>query len=117
MPNDAINIDLEDLQEIMNKLPDQREGTEKRKYALTKDDVLIIAQVVQAVSHKSCAMGFEVDEIKRLKGFVRTVNGGILAIGYAILATIGAGLVSITIWAVKHGILEVVDTTKKGVGK
>ena len=114
---DAINIDLEDLQEIMDGLTDVPEGSEKRRNALTKDDILVIARVVQAVSHKSCAMGFTSNEISMIKRFVGTMNKGILAVGYAILAAVGAGLVSIGWWAVKHGIIEVAQSAQKGAGK
>lgn len=110
MPIDAVSINLEDLQEIMDSLPDSPAGSEKRRNVLTNDDVLIIARVVRAVSHNSCAMGFTGEEISRVKGFLRLVNGGILAIGYAILAAIGAGLVTVSMWAVKHGIMDVVKT-------
>lgn len=114
---DAISINLEELQEIMDKLPEPPPGAEKRKHALTKDDVLIIAQVVQAVSHKSCAMGFTVEEIKTVKGVISTVNKGILVVGYAILTALGAGVVTLIGWAVKHGIMDMAQTAQKGAGK
>lgn len=114
---DSISIDLTDLKDIMDDLLDAPPGSEHRRNALTKDDILIIARVVQAVSHQSCAMGFEPDEIKKIKSFVKTVNGGILAVGYAILATLGAGVVTVIVWAVKHGILEIAQGAQKGVGK
>lgn len=117
MSSTPINIDLEDLKDIMDDLGDAPAGGEKRRNALTKEDILIIARVVQAVSHQSCAMGFEPEEIRKLKQVIKTVNGGILAVGYAILAAFGAGIVSVTIWAVKHGILEVAQNAQKGAGK
>lgn len=98
-------IDLEELQEIMELLPEQSK-TENRKNALTRDDVLVIARVVQAISHKTCPR-FTADEVTFIKKIVNTVNKGILAVGYAVLAAIGAGLVSLAWWAAKHGIAEI----------
>lgn len=109
----AINIDLTDLQEIMDKLPDPPPGSEKRQNALTKSDVLIIAQIVRVVSHKSCAMGFTQDEITTVKRVILNMNRGILVVGYSILTAIGAGMVSLIWWSVKHGLIEVA----KGPGK
>lgn len=114
MPSESVSINIEDLQEIMDGLPDAPAGSEKRRNVLTKEDVLVIARVVQAVSHNSCAMGFTPEEISRVKGFLRLVNGSILAIGYAILAAFGAGIVSVSIWAAKHGIAEIAS---KGAAK
>lgn len=106
MPS-KLNIDLTELQLIMDDLPDAQPGQEHRQHALTKDDIMIIARVVQAVSHRACTMGLQPEEVKKFKAFIRTLNGGILAIGYAILAAIGAGLMSALWWAIKHGIIEV----------
>jgi len=110
---EPINIDLTELQDIMDELADTPEGGEKRRNALTRDDILIIAKVVQAVSHKSCAMGFEPAEIALLKRTIKTINGGILAVGYAFLAAIGAGLVTVIAWAIKHGIIEAAQSAGK----
>ena len=99
---DAIKIDLTELQAIMDGLPPQPAGAEKRKHALTPDDIIIIAKVVQAVSHKSCAMGFTPDEISTVKRLVGTMNKGILVVGYAIMAAVGAGVV----WILKNGIAD-----------
>lgn len=116
MPFDPINISLTALQDIMDDLPENPDG-ERRRNNLTRDDVLIIARVVQAVSHERCAMGFTPEEITRIKSVMNILNKGILAIGYSVLAAIGAALVSAVIWSVKHGILEAAQTTKQGVGK
>ena len=105
--SDPVSISLDDLQDIMEDLPDTPINGEKRKNALTKDDIIIIARIVQAVSHKSCAMGFTADEITLVKKIVNTMNKGILAVGYAIIAAVGAGIVSVSWWAIKHGIVEV----------
>jgi len=112
---DRVKIDIDELHEIMDDLdaPDN----EKRKNSLTKDDILVIAKVVQAVSHNTCAMGFTPDEINMVKRIVGTLNKGILVVGYAVLGAIGAGIVSITVWAVKHGIIEVAQNGSKVVGK
>lgn len=108
-----VAVDLAELQEIMDDLSDAPPEGEKRKNALTKDDVLIIAKIVQAVSHKSCAMGLTADEIGTLKTAIKTMNKGILVVGYAILGAVGAGIVSLIAWAVKHGILEVASVAGK----
>lgn len=114
---ETVSINLTDLQDIMDDLSEAPHGGEKRKNSLTKDDIMIIARVVQAVSHKSCSMGFTIDEISTVKRVITTVNKGILAVGYAFLAAIGAGAVSAVIWAVKHGIIEVAASAQKGAGK
>lgn len=108
-----VNVDLETLQQIMDKLPDPPPGGMQRKNALTKDDIMIIAEVVAAVGHGKCAMGFTADEISTIKKLVKTLNGSILAIGYAFLAAIGAGLFALIGWAVKHGIVEAAGKTVK----
>lgn len=107
MPNDDVVLSLKSLNEIMAELPEAPEGAEKRKNVLTKDDVMIIARIVQAVSHTSCAMGLTEEEIGTVKRLVSGLNKSILVIGYAILTAIGAGIVSIGLWAIKHGIVEV----------
>lgn len=117
MTERSVNIDLQDLQDIMDDLPEPPAGNEKRKHVLTKDDIIIIARIVQAVSHRSCAMGLEADEIKKIKTFFRVLNGGILAVGYAILAAIGAGIVSAVVWAIKHGVIDIAQSAQKGSGK
>lgn len=103
--SEATIIDLDDLQEIMSSLPEPP-GEEKRRNTLTRDDVIVIARIVRAVSHKVCPR-FTPEEITLVKRVVSTLNKGILAVGYAVLAAIGAGIVSIAWWAVKHGIAEV----------
>lgn len=112
MNNDNVNIDLSDLQEIMNEIGEVPVGSDKRKNTLTPADVLIIAKIVQAVSHKSCAMGLTKEEISVVKRVIGTMNKGMLVVGYTILSAIGAGIVSLVWWGVKHGIVEVAN---KGV--
>lgn len=114
---EPISIDLTDLQDIMDELPDAPTDGEKRRNNLTKNDILIIARVVQAVSHKSCAVGFTRDEITRIKQITGALNKGILAVGYAVLAAVGAGIVSVSAWAIKHGIFEIAQSAGKGAGK
>ena len=114
MPVADISIDLTDLEDIMEDLTDGPAGEEKRKNVLTRSDVLVIARIVQAVSHKTCAMGFTPDEIGKVKTALKVLNGGILAVGYSILAAVGAGIVAVVVWAVKHGILELTQTAAKG---
>lgn len=111
--SETIKIDLEELQEIMDEIGDTPVGSEKRKNTLTPADVLIIAKIVQAVSHKSCAMGLTKEEISTVKRVVGTMNKGILVVGYAILSAIGAGIVSLIWWSVKHGIIEVANKGAK----
>jgi hypothetical protein len=114
---DAMSIDLDALNDIMKMLPDTPETSEKRKNALTRDDVMIIAKVVQAMGHKTCAMGFEPEEIDKLKTILNIVNRGILGIGWLIVATVTVACLTGIGWAMKHGIVEVVETAKKGAGK
>lgn len=113
----ALNIDLLDLQEIMDELPDPVSGSEKRKHALTKDDIVIIARIVQSVSHKSCTRGLTEDEVGKWKFLCGAFNKGILAVGWLVVAAIVGGILKASWWAVQHGIVEVTETAKKGAGK
>ena len=115
MPNDAVSINLDDLQEIMDSLLEAPAGSEKRRNVLTKDDVLVIARVVQAVSHNQCAMGFTAEEIGKVKGFIRAVNAGILGIGWLIVSSFVAAIIGFAGWAAKHGIIEMVNSAKDPV--
>jgi hypothetical protein len=115
--SEEMSIVLEDLQEIMDMLPDVPIAGEKRKNSLTRDDVLVIAKIIQAMSPNSCSMGFSVEEIGKLKMAVQLVNKGILGVGWLILAAIVAGLIKATWWGVQHGILDAADTVHKTAGK
>lgn len=114
---DRIRIDLTDLQDIMDELPDPATGGENRKHSLTKNDIMLIARIVTAVSHKTCAVGFTPDEIVLVKRLVGTMNKGILLVGYAILGAVTSGAVAVigtvTWWTIKHGIIEL----SKGASK
>lgn len=110
MPEE-MSIDLVDLQEILKLLPDTPPGGEKRTNALTQSDVLIIAKIVQAMSHTSCAMGLTPEEIGRLKTALSIVNKSILGIGWLIIAAIVGGLMKATWWGIQHGLL--LDAVKK----
>lgn len=104
MPED-MSIDLIELQEILKLLPEPPIDGEKRSNALTQSDVLIIAKIVQAMSHTSCAMGLTPEEIGRLKTALSIVNKSILGIGWLIIAAIAGGLIRATWWGIQHGIL------------
>jgi hypothetical protein len=114
----AINIDLEELQDIMEDLQEAPAGSEKRRNALTRDDIMIIARVVQAVSHKSCTRGLTEDEVGKWKFVCGTFNKGILAVGWLLVAAVIGGIMRGAWWAVQHGIMEVAtEAAKKGAGK
>jgi hypothetical protein len=108
-----LNINLTELNDIMDELEDTTSTREKRKNSLTSADVLIIARLIQSMSGKTCTMGLTQDEIGTIKSAIKTMNRGILVIGYAILGAIGAGIVTVVVWAVKHGIIEVANATGK----
>jgi hypothetical protein len=112
-----MSIDLEDLQEIMALLPETPGGAEKRRNSLTRDDVLVIAKIVNSMSHKTCAMGFTPDEISKVKTMINIVNRGILGIGWLIVSTLVVAAMAGIGWAIKHGVIEAAETAKKGVGK
>lgn len=103
---EEMSIDLGDLQEIMKMIPEVPAGVEQRKNALTRDDIMIIAKIVQAMSHNSCAMGFTTEEIGRIKTALNLVNKGILGVGWLIIAAITAGVIKATWWGIQHGILS-----------
>lgn len=104
-----IHIDLDEYQAIMEGLPAPAKG-ERRQHSLTRDDILVIAKIVKATAHQTCALGFSSEEVKQVQTVIRTVNKGILVVGYAILAAVGAALVAATGWAVRMGIA---DLTKR----
>ena len=87
-------VDIDELQDIMDELPEAPDGGEKRKNALTKDDVLIIARVVKAVSHQKCER-FSDDEVQTVRRFTIIINKTANAIGMAVLVAVGAGVVGI----------------------
>ena len=92
MPDDKLTINLEDLQDIMSELPDTPDGSEKRRNALTKDDILIIARIVKAVGHQQCGR-FTEDEVITVKKHIGYFNKTATAIGTAILFVITSGIV------------------------
>ncbi len=87
-------VDIDELLDIMDELPEAPDGVEKRKNALTKDDVLIIAHVVKAVSHQKCER-FSDDEVQTVRRFTILINKTASAIGMAVLVAVGAGVVAI----------------------
>lgn len=88
MENNVI-INLEDLEDIMGSLPDN--PGEKRKNALTKDDVLIIARIVKALAHQQCGR-FTNDEVTTVKKHIGYFNKTANAIGTAFLFIIASSV-------------------------
>lgn len=108
MADDTMTINLDDLQEIMDDLDyPAASPAERRKHSLTRDDVLIIARIIQATSGQSCSMGLEQDEITTIKKFVSVVNRGAWAIGWMVVAAIVAGVLSLIGLGAKYGIHEI----------
>lgn len=112
-----LKIDLAEFEEIMNLLPDGKDHHEQRKNSLTREDALVIAKIVQALSHSTCAMGFTRDEISKIKTVISIANKGILGIGWIIVSTIVVACITGIGWAIKHGIVDIAETAKKGVGE
>ncbi len=94
MGDGKLTVDLEDLQDIMNELPDTPNTAERRKNALTKDDILIIAHVVKAVSRSQCGR-FTDDEVITMKKHIGYFNKTANAIGTAILFVLTSGIIVI----------------------
>lgn len=113
----SINIDLNELSEIMAMLPDTSGQGEQRKNALTRADVMVIAKIVQATSHKVCAMSFTPEEVGKVKTVLSICNKGILGVGWTIMTTIVVAALTAAGWAIKHGIMDIADSAKKGIGK
>lgn len=107
--DDAITINLDDLKEIMDDLDSHASANpaERRKHSLTRDDVLIIARIIQATSGQTCSMGLEEGEISTLKKFVSVVNRGAWAIGWLVVSTLVVGVMSILGMGIKYGIHEI----------
>ena len=114
---EPMNIDLEELQEILRMIPEPPNAGEKRQNALTHDDIVVIAKIVQSMSHKSCAMGFQPEEIARVKTILSIMNKSILGIGWLVVATITAAILKAAWWGIAHGVIETADVAKKGLGK
>lgn len=106
----AMSINLDDLKEIMDDL--EPSTGERRKNNLTKDDVLIIARIIQATSGQTCNMGLEEKEITAIKKIVSVIDRGALAVGWLVVSTIVMGIISLIALGVKHGIY---DIATKGV--
>lgn len=112
MSSNEVQIDLEELQEIIDDLGVVPEGSEQRKNTLTQADIMIIARVVRAVSHKECTRGLTADEVDKWKFLCNAFNKGILAVGWLIVAAIVGGMMKFFWWATNHGLVEIVDRTK-----
>lgn len=103
--------DLERLQEIMDELPDQGDfNPERRKYSLTKADVLMIYKIARiALPEHICP--FKDGEAKTLKGMAGSVSrtqklASVLvatAIIGAIISGIGAGLMHLVRDFIQNG--------------
>lgn len=113
MPPHAVQIDLEELQEIIDDLGIVPDGAEHRKNTLTQADVMIIFRIVKAVSHKECTRGLTADEVDKWKFVCDAFNKGILAVGWLIVAAVVGGLMRFFWWATNHGLIEI---TTKGKG-
>lgn len=105
MPEEALTINLEDLQEIMGDL-EPTDG-ERRKHSLTKDDVLIIARIVQAVGGHNCARGFEENEVTIIKKLVAVFDKGAMAIGWLVVSAIVTAIIGLVMLGLKHSIHEI----------
>ncbi len=114
MSDEAMTINLDDLQEIMDDLDSYPASnpSERRKHSLTRDDVLIIARIIQATSGQSCSMGLEEKEITAIKKIVSVIDRGAMAVGWLVVSAIVSGILALVVLGAKHGIHEIAS---KGV--
>ncbi|QOX78728.1 hypothetical protein FY034_07230 [Trichlorobacter lovleyi] len=101
----TLSIDLDDLQDIMDDL--EPSSGERRKNNLTKDDVLIIARIIQAVSGRSCSLGFDENEVNIIKKVVKVLDRGAMAVGWLVVSAIVSGILALVVLGAKHGIHEI----------
>lgn len=111
MAEAKVQVDLDVLQEIIESLGEAPEGSEKRKHVLTRDDILVIARIVQAVSHKTCTLGFTQEEVGLIKTTIKHVNRGMLAVGWLIIGAIVTGSLAL-LW--RGGKLLLLEFVKGG---
>lgn len=105
MNDDALTINLDDLNEIMADLDPA--VTERRKNNLTQDDVLVIARIVKSVTGRSCSMGLSEQEVTFVKRWFVTLNRGAMAIGWLVVSFVVTAVIGLTVLGIKHSIYDI----------
>ena len=104
-------INLDDLQEIISSL-------EQGEHTLTRDDILIVAQVAALINHQSCPFGFQQDEVATVRTVLKRGKWFVYVVGLTVITTTIGGCVAatwkITAWLSKLGALDA--ATKLGGG-
>lgn len=107
MSGEALTINLDDLQDIMDDLEPSIGGNERRKNNLTQDDVLIIARIVSSVSGRTCSLGFDEKEVNAVKKIVAVLDRGAMAVGWIIVSTVIAAVLGLVGLGLKHSIYDI----------
>lgn len=104
-------IKLDDLQEIMSNL-------ESGNHTLTRDDIMLVAQVAAMINHQSCPFGFQRDEVTFVRSALKRGKWFIYIVGLtAITSVVGGctvGAWKVTVWLSKLGAVDA--ATKLGGG-
>jgi hypothetical protein len=94
MPNEEAPFDI--MVDILEMLPPEIEGVEKRKHSLTRDDLILIGRMIDAKGKHTVCTQFTQDEIAIGRKLIGWFNGASTLIGSAILLAIIGALIGFT---------------------
>lgn len=104
-------INLDNLQEVMK-------GLENGNHTLTRDDIILVAQVAALINHQSCPFGFEREEVDTVKSVLKRGKWIIYVIGLTVLTSVIGGCITVawktSLWLGKLGAIDAATTTLKG---
>lgn len=96
-------INLDSLQEIMK-------GLEDGNHTLTRDDIILVAQVATLINHQSCPFGFKREEVDTVRSVLKRGKWVVYVVGLTVLTSMVGGCATlawkVSIWLGKLGALD-----------
>lgn len=96
-------IKLDDLEEIMKSL-------EGGNHILTRDDIILVAQVAAKISHQSCPFGFQREEVDTVRSVLKRGKWVVYIVGLTVITSVVGGCTAITwktvVWLSKLGAID-----------
>lgn len=78
----------EEIAALSELLPEEHVDGERRKHALTRSDLILIARLIKVMRYTTCSMGLTEDEVFIIRKAVRWLNRVLALIGLAVVTAI-----------------------------
>src|SRR5512133_3381854 len=103
----------EEISAIASLLPEEHEGQEHRKNALTRADLVLIARLIKMMRYTKCSMGLDEEEVILIKKAVKALNRVLSLIGLAVVT----GILALATGMFNKGFWATIATKIGGVTK